>query len=91
MNWEMQFNFTKCEFLRLTRRKHPILANYTGECIIQEATHIKYLIVTIDSQLTWNVHAKAILQTRPMPCTKSFLHAKHPPVQPRLSLTVTNV
>jgi len=46
----MQFNFTKSEFLRLPRRKHPIFATYTiGECAIQEVTHIKYLGVTIDS------------------------------------------
>jgi len=57
VDWEIQFNFTKCEFLRVTKRKNPILATYTiGGSVIQEASYVKYLGVTIDSQLSWNDH-----------------------------------
>ena len=61
-DWQMKtilFNFTKCDFLRITKRKFPITASYTiGEYVIQEVSHIKYLGVTIDSQLSWNEHIK---------------------------------
>ena len=44
----MQFNYAKCEVLRILKNKHPILATYTiGECSIQEVPYIKYLGVTI--------------------------------------------
>ena len=72
-DWGMRFNFNKCEFLRLTKRKYPIFATYTiGECAVQEVTHIKYLGVTIDSQMTWNDHNKATVKKAN--ATKSFLH-----------------
>jgi len=70
---QLQFNFNKCEFLRITKRKHPILVTYTiGEYDIQETTHIKYLGATIDSQLTWNDHIK--VTTKKANATKGFLH-----------------
>jgi len=73
IDWEMKFNFTKCEFLRISKRKHPILSTYSiGEYVIQEVTTIKYLGVTINSQLTWNDHIKTI--TKKANATKSFLH-----------------
>ena len=52
-DWEMQFNVTIYDFLRITKRNCPIVASYIiGECIIQEVSHIKYLGVTVDSQLS---------------------------------------
>ena len=72
-DWQMKFNLTKCDFLRITKRKCPISASYTiGECIIQEVSHIKYLGVTIDSQLSWNEHIKAT--TKKANAVKGFLH-----------------
>ena len=72
-DWEMQFNLMKCEFLRITKRKYPVLATYTiGKNVIQEVNYIKYLGVTIDSQLNWNEHIKAISQKAN--ATKGFLH-----------------
>ena len=62
-HWEMQFNLMKC----------PVLATYTiGKNVIQKVNYIKYLGVTIDSQLNWNEHIKAIAQKAN--ATKSFLH-----------------
>ena len=69
----MKFNFTKCDFLRITKRKCPIMASYAiGENVIQEVSHIKYLGVTIDSQLSWSEHIKAI--TKKANAVKGFLH-----------------
>ena len=69
----MKFNFTKCDFLRITKRKCPITASYAiGENVIQEVSHIKYLGVTIDSQLSWSKHIKAI--TKKANAVKGFLY-----------------
>ena len=48
------------------------LNNAIGENIIQEVSHIKYLGVTIDSQLSWNEHIKAI--AKKANAVKNFLH-----------------
>ena len=59
-DWQIQFNLIKCDFLRMINRKCPIVASHTiGECIIRDLSHIKYLGVTIDSQLSWKEHIKA--------------------------------
>ena len=72
-DWQMPFNFTKCEFLRITKRKYPVLASNTiGECIIQEVPYITYLSVTIDSQLMWNEHINIIIKKAN--AIKGFLH-----------------
>ena len=72
-DWQMKFNLTKCDFLRITKRKCPIVVSYAiGENVIQEVSHIKYLGVTIDSQLSWNEHIKAI--TKKANVVKGFLH-----------------
>ena len=72
-DWQMKFNFTKCDFLRITKKKCPITASYTiGENVIQEVSHIKYLGVIIDSQLSWSEHIKAI--AKKANAVKGFLH-----------------
>ena len=60
-NWRMLFNSQKCEFLRVTNKKHPILAQYSIQKeAIREVTHAKYLGVTIDQHLSWSEHIKQI-------------------------------
>ena len=69
----MKLNFTKCDFLRITKRKCPITASYAiSENVIQEVSHIKYLGVIIDSQLSWSEHIKAI--AKKANAVKGFLH-----------------
>ena len=59
--WNMVFNPTKCEFLRVTNKTNPILMQYIiqGQ-VIQEVTLAKYLGITIDQHLTWNNHVKQV-------------------------------
>ena len=57
----MLFDSQKCEFLRVTNKKHPILAQYSIQKeAIGEVTHAKYLGVIIDRHLSWSEHIKQI-------------------------------
>jgi len=59
--WLMDFNPFKCEFLWITNKKNPIVYQYyIDNSIIKQATHSKYLGVTIDERLTWNEHILTI-------------------------------
>ena len=57
----MSFNLQKCEFLRITLKKNPIVVQYTlHDYTIHEVTHAKYLGVVIDSKLSWSEHIKQV-------------------------------
>ena len=59
--WQMEFNSSKCEFLRVTNKKNPIVFNYCIEAVpIAQVAHTKYLGVTISSSLSWNEHVQRI-------------------------------
>ena len=59
--WNMVFNPTKCEFLRVSNKTNQISMQYfiQGQ-IIQEVSSVKYLGITIDQHLTWNTHVKQV-------------------------------
>ena len=59
--WNMVFNPTKCEFLRVSNKTNPICTHYfiQGQ-EIQEVSSAKYLGITIDQHLNWNNHVKQI-------------------------------
>ena len=58
----MSFNSQKCEFLRVTNKRNPILHNYYIEnALIKEVSSATYLGITIDSKLTWNNHIHRIV------------------------------
>ena len=60
-DWKMSFNLQKCEFLRITNKRQPILSQYTLQNqSIKEVTCAKYLGVTIDKNLSWSEHIKQI-------------------------------
>ena len=60
--WQMDFNFQKCELLRITNKKNPLVFNY---CIaskpIRQVSHTKCLGITIGSDLSWNKHVQKII------------------------------
>ena len=68
----MVFNHHKCEFLRITNKKHPTLYKYyIQEKVIKEVIHAKYLGVTLSHNLSWSEHIKQI--TSKANRTKGFL------------------
>ena len=57
----MEFNPSKCEFLRITNKMNPTVYNYHIEATpIVQVEHTKYLGVTISSNLSWNEHVQRI-------------------------------
>jgi len=73
----MVFNPKKCEFLRVSNKKHIIPYNYyIANSPIKEVNHDKYLGVIIDQNLTWNEHIKQI-SNKPIK-----VNALIPPSQP---------
>jgi len=60
--WDMSFNIQKCEFLRITNKINSIRFQYKlNSEVIREATHSKYLGVTIDSKLSWSQHIREVI------------------------------
>ena len=60
--WQMPFNTKKCEFLRITNKKSPLIHTYyIATSPIKEVTSTKYLGVVIDHKLTWNDHIQSIV------------------------------
>jgi len=58
----MDFNPVKCEFLRITNKKNPIVYQYCiDSSVIKQVSHSKYLGVTIDEGLTWNSHILTVV------------------------------
>jgi len=71
-DWEMVLNHSKCEFLRIANKNHPIPSQYKiQDKEIKEVAHVKYLGVTISHNLTWSKHIKQI--TNKANRTKGFL------------------
>ena len=59
--WGMSFNPSKCHVMHMTRKRNPILDDYTlkGETLetVESAT---YLGIELSSDLSWNKHIKKI-------------------------------
>jgi hypothetical protein len=56
-NWLMEFNADKCEVIRITKKRKPILSSYTIHgTVLSEVNTAKYLGVNISSDLSWNKH-----------------------------------
>ena len=64
--WGMRFLPVKCNMMQLTKKlTHKIQATYTlKDTVLENVENIKYLGVTITSDLRWNTHISNI-------CTKA--------------------
>ena len=59
--WQMQFHPDKCQVLRITNKRKPIIFNYTlHDHILATVTQPKYVGVTITNYLNWNQHVDII-------------------------------
>ena len=56
-DWRMQFNPDKCEVVRITNKRNPLVHKYhIYGTQLQTVKDAKYLGVTISSDLSWNKH-----------------------------------
>ena len=61
--WQMSFNADKCEVLRITNKRRPILSDYyIHNQKLAIKTDAKYLDVTISSDLSWAKHTGNIVK-----------------------------
>ena len=59
--WLMEFHPSKCQLLRVTNKKKPVVGQYKiHDHILEEVDSAKYLGVHIDSRLNFNTHVDAI-------------------------------
>ena len=71
-SWQMDFNPDKCEVLRITLKRKPIISEYTiHNKVLQTVSSAKYLGVALDSKLTFNSHIDNI--TKKANATRSFI------------------
>ena len=57
----MRFQPVKCNMMQLTKKHNKINASYTLEgTVIENVESIKYLGVTITSDLKWNSHIRNV-------------------------------
>ena len=60
-SWLMSLNLKKCEFLRITNKKYPVVRKYYIEnSPITEVSCTKYLGATINCKLCWNEHIQRL-------------------------------
>ena len=59
--WGMRFQPVKCNMMQLTKKRNKIQASYTLEgSVLENIESIKYLGVTITSDLKWNTHNRSV-------------------------------
>ena len=62
--WQMQFHPDKCQVLRITNKRKPIIFNYTVHYhILATVTQAKYIGVTITNDLNTKQHVENITKS----------------------------
>ena len=57
LEWDMEFNPSKCQVIHVTRRKHPIPTQYILHGVqLESVSSAKYLGVDISNDLSWDEH-----------------------------------
>ena len=70
--WQMEFNADKCEVIRITSKKNPIIYSYRiHQTALRSTDQAKYLGVTITPELSWKCHIDNI--TKKANSTMAFL------------------
>ena len=60
-DWQMEFHPTKCNVIRITRARKPIISEYKLYVSTLEAvSSTKYLGVNLTSDLRWNQHTQSV-------------------------------
>ena len=56
-DWDVNFNPSKCDVLKISRKRNPVFRNYTIEAnALSETNSMKDLGVLISSTLSWHSH-----------------------------------
>ena len=62
LKWQMNFNVKKCYKLMITRKKHPVLTDYTMKGkVLADVPHNPYLGIEFQRDLGWNIHIDNIV------------------------------
>ena len=82
--WDMEFNPSKCQVVRVSRARRPIPSVYHlhGQ-VLEVVDHAKYLGVDISASLKWNEHIDNICKkaTRSLGFVKRNIRTHHPKVR----------
>jgi hypothetical protein len=60
LEWDMEFNPSKCQVIHVAKRKHPIPSQYDLHGVQLESVILaKYLGLDISENLTWDAHIES--------------------------------
>ena len=72
-DWQLLFNFNKCEFLCITNKRSPLTITYRMDgTAIKQVSSVKYLGITINERLNWSEHISNI--SKKASSVLGFLH-----------------
>ena len=80
LDWDMEFNPSKCQVIQVTRSRQPIPTQYHLQGhTLEVVDHAKYLGVNISSDLKWNTHVNYVVNksNRSLGLIKRNIKTKH--------------
>ena len=89
--WDMEFNASKCQVVRVTSSRTPLQTQYIlhGQ-VLEAVSRARYLGLDISSNLSWNTHADRISQPT-QTCHSDLLSEMSKPIpsNPRNGISIT--